>query len=229
MSLEVQLLIIAFEAALYPTLLAAVIVFLRQPQPRKLLAIYLAGGLSVSILAGCAIVFLLDNSGSLNGSGSTLSWGADLVFGMLLLIAAVLLSRHADERMRARRAAKKPSKAEEHNEPWSQRMLAGGRAPLVFLAALVLNLPGAAYLIALKDIAAADISTAHALELILMFNVIMFLLAEIPLAGMIVAPDRTAVLVDRFNAWLSRNGRTIAVILCLVLGAFLTARGLIDA
>jgi len=229
MSLELQLLVIAFEAALYPTLLAAVIVFLRQPHPRKLLAVYLAGGLSVSIVAGSAIVYLLHNSGSVDGSGSTVNWGADIVFGLLLLIAAVVLSRHADERMRARRAAKKPAKEEPGREPWSQRMLAGGKTPLVFFAALVLNLPGAAYLIALKDIASADISAAHAFELILMFNVIMFLLAEIPLAGMIVAPKRTAVLVDRFNAWLSRNGRTIAIILCFVLGAFLLARGIIDA
>lgn len=230
MSLELQLLVIALEAALYPTLLAAVIVFLRQPHPKKLLAIYLAGGLSVSIVAGCAIVYVLHSSGTVDGTGSTLNWGADLVFGLLLLIAAVLLSRHADLRMRERRAAKRPPKPEEkHSEPWSQRMLAGGKTPLVFLAALVLNLPGAAYLIALKDIASADISAAHAFELILMFNLIMFLLAEIPLAGMIVAPKRTAVLVDRFNAWLSRNGRTIAIILCAVLGAYLIARGLINA
>ena len=55
------------------------------------------------------------------------------------------------------------------------------------------------------------------------------MLAEIPLAGLIFAPERTGVLVGRFNAWLSRNGRTIAVTLCALLGCFLVTRGLINA
>jgi hypothetical protein len=230
MSLELQLLVIALEAALYPTLLAAVIVFLRQPRPRRLLAVYLAGGMTISILAGCTIVYLLHQSGTLDGSGSTTSWTTDLVVGALALIAAVAIARHADARMLARRRAKHPPAPDAgHSEPWSQRMLAGGRLPLVFLAALVLNLPGAAYLIALKDIAAAGVSAGRVFELILAFNVVMFMLAEIPLAGMMIAPERTGVLVGRFNAWFSRNGRTIAVTLCALLGAFLIARGLINA
>jgi hypothetical protein len=229
MSLELQLLVIALEAALYPTLLAAVVVFLQQPKPRRLLAIYLAGGLSISILAGCSIVYVLQNSGAADGSSSGPSVAADLVVGVLALVAAVALQLHADERMKARRQAKKPARSEPGREPWSQRMLAGGSAPLVLLAALVLNLPGAAYLIALKDIAAAGKPAGEAFALILGFNVIMFLLAEIPLAGLVFAPDRTGVLVDRFNAWLSRNGRAIAVTLCAGLGCFLVARGLINA
>jgi Sap-like sulfolipid-1-addressing protein len=229
MSLELQLLILALEAALYPTLLAAVVVFLQQPKPRRLLAIYLAGGMTISILAGCAIVYVLQNSGTVDGSGSAPSVAADLVVGVLALVAALAIHRHADERMKARRQAKKPPEAEPGREPWSQRMLAGGSAPLVFLAALVLNLPGAAYLIALKDIAAAGKPAGEVFGLILGFNVIMFMLAEIPLAGLIFAPERTGVLVGRFNAWLSRNGRAIAVTLCAVLGSFLVARGLINA
>lgn len=225
MSLELQLLVIALEAALYPTLLAAVIVFLRQPRPRRLLSIYLIGGFTVSMLAGAGVVYVLHHSGTVDSGGATLSWGADIVVGIVALIAAFALSRHADERLRRNRKPK-PVK---HGEPWSQRMLAGGSTPLVFLAALVLNLPGAAYLIALKDIAASDVSTSRAVELLLAFNAIMFLLAEIPLAGLMIAPERTGVLVDRFNAWFSRNGRSIAVTLCAVLGCFLIARGLITS
>jgi hypothetical protein len=229
MSLELQLLVIALEAALYPTLLAAVVVFLQQPKPRRLLAIYLAGGMTISILAGCTIVYALHQSGAVDGSGSAPSVAADLVVGVVLLAAAFAIHRHADERMRARRQAKRPAEPEPDREPWSQRMLAGGSAPLVFLAALVLNLPGAAYLIALKDIAAAGKPAGEAFALIVGFNVIMFMLAEIPLAGLILAPERTGVLVGRFNAWLSRHGRAIAVTLCAVLGCFLIARGLINA
>jgi len=41
--LELQLLLLALEAALYPTLLAAVVILLSQPRRRPLLTAYLAG------------------------------------------------------------------------------------------------------------------------------------------------------------------------------------------
>jgi len=54
----------------------------------------------------------------------------------------------------------------------------------------------------------------------------MFLLAEVPLAGLLVAPDPTVALVERVNAWFSRNGRTIATVLAAALGVFLIVRGI---
>ena len=56
----------------------------------------------------------------------------------------------------------------------------------------------------------------------------MFLLAEIPLAGLIIAPERTGALVARFNAWLTRNSRQIAIVVCLLIAAFLIVKGLVN-
>jgi MFS family permease len=229
MSLELQLLVLALEAALYPTLLAVVVLLLAQPRPRRLLAVYLTGALTVSIVVGCLIVYALAHSGTLDNSHATVSWTADLVLGALALLLALALWRRADVRLAERRRARRPDPGAEATEPWSQRVLAGGSAPLVFLAAVALNLPGAAYLIGLKDISAAHTSTARAFVLIVAFNAIMFLLAEVPLGGLTFAPDQTGARVERLNAWLSRNGRTIAIVLCGAFGAFLVARGLITA
>src|SRR4051812_36159812 len=103
MSPELQLLILAVEAALYPTLLAAVVILVRQPRPKRLLGAYLVGGFTISILAGCAIVCVLEQSGTLDGSGSGLSWGADIVLGGLALLLAVALARRADVHVAERR------------------------------------------------------------------------------------------------------------------------------
>ncbi len=54
----------------------------------------------------------------------------------------------------------------------------------------------------------------------------MFMLAEIPLAGLLISPDKTDAMVDRANAWFTRNGRTIAMVICGVLGIFLIVRGI---
>lgn len=230
-----QLLLLAFEAALYPTLIAAVVILMEQPRRLALLTAYLAGGLTISIGLGCALVFAAEGALEKHGSQSTLSWTADLAIGGLALLLAVALATRTDERVRrrreARRAAKHPEEREappeqDGKEPWSQRILAGGSTPIVFLAGLAINVPGAAYLVGLKDIAAGHHSTGGAIGLILIFNAIMFLMAEIPLAGLVFAPERTEDLVVRFNAWLSRNGRTIAMVLCAILGIFLVVRGI---
>jgi hypothetical protein len=125
--------------------------------------------------------------------------------------------------------AKPASDDGDNKEPWSHRILARGSVPVVFAAGLLVNLPGAAYLVALKDIAAGSYSTGAELALIVGFNLIMFLLAEIPLATLLLAPDRSATMVRAFDAWLSSHSRQIAVVLCAFLGVFLVIRGVINS
>src|SRR4051794_37828938 len=76
-----QTFLLALEAALYPTLLAAVVILLSQPRPRRLLGAYLAGGFITSIGLGLLIVFKLKDSNAVSGGGSVLSWGGDLALG----------------------------------------------------------------------------------------------------------------------------------------------------
>ncbi|HEY1592036.1 MAG TPA: GAP family protein [Solirubrobacteraceae bacterium] len=233
------MLILALDAALYPTLLAAVVILLSQPKRFELLSVYLFTGLGLSISVGLGIVLILHSSGVVKGgSSSGFSWTTDLAIGGLALLLAVALARRADVRLKRRREVRKEARErargktavdEDKAEPWSQRILAKGSVPIVFVAALAINLPGAAYLVALKDIAAANHGVAGDLAWIVGFNVIMFLLAEIPWVGLVVAPARTQALVDRMNHVLTADGRRIAIVLCVVLGVYLIVRGIIHA
>jgi hypothetical protein len=49
------------------------------------------------------------------------------------------------------------------------------------------------------------------------------------LLGLLLAPERTDALVKRMNARISRNGRAIATVLCVVLGAYLIVRGIANS
>src|SRR5215218_8668926 len=213
-----SLLVLAFEAALYPTLLAAVVILLSLERPKRLIAAYLAGGMTISITLGLLIVELLGGTNLVESQQSLLSWTGDLVIGGLAVLLAVALAMHADDRMRERRSTRRAvpvpvggapapiapdSVADAPNaEPWSQRLLARGSVPVVF---------------------AADLGQ------ILLFNVIMFLLAEIPLVGLIVAPEKTNALVDRMNTWLHDHSRQLAIGICFTLGVYLIVRGLTNA
>ena len=108
--MELQLLLLALDAALYPTLLAAVVILLSQPRRKSLLTAYLAGGLTISIGLGLAIVAALKGSRAVPSSSSGLSWVTDLAVGGLALLLAVALALRADARYRERRRARHPAK-----------------------------------------------------------------------------------------------------------------------
>jgi hypothetical protein len=223
----VHLVVLALSAAFYPTLFAAVVILLSQPRRVALMSAYLAGGLTISIGLGLAIVAALKASHTLQTSKSGLSWGADLAIGGLALLLAVALATRADQRLQDRRRSRRsPQDGAGEHEPWSERILARGSVPIVFAAGIAINVPGASYLIALKDIAAGHHSTGLDIFQVLIFNLIMFLLAELPLLGLILAPERTDALVARTDHWFSENGRRIAMVVATLLGLFLIARGI---
>ena len=227
---QLQLLLLALDAALYPTLLAAVVILLNQPRRVALLSAYLAGGLIVSIGVGLLVVFGL--KGPFQGGNRELSSTIDLAVGGLALLLAVALATRADARFAERRKGKSTEAADpnaQKGEPVMQRILARESTPLVFVAALVMNLPSAAYLVALKDITAAHHKTGATIVLVVAFNLIMFMLAEVPLIGLTVNPQRTEEAVLNLNRWFSENGRRIAIVLCVILGAFLMIRGIMNA
>jgi hypothetical protein len=139
-----------------------------------------------------------------------------------------------DRGVRERRAARKAAKQadqppEEHRDPWSQRILDRESVGLTFAVALFLNVPGAMYIAALKDIAHADVGTGQAILWVVLYNLIQFVLAEVPLVAYVVAPDATKAKVLALNHWLGGHGRQIAMGLCVTAGLFLVIRGIVAA
>ena len=115
---------------------------------------------------------------------------------------------------------------EDGRDPWSRRILERDSMRLTFLLGVALNLPGATYLVALKDIAAANVGTTQAVLEIVAFNLIMFMLAEIPLISYTLRPERTREVVNNVNDWLGGHARQIAMFLCLAVGVWLLVRGI---
>ena len=221
-----QLLPLALGSAVYPTLLAVVILILTQPNPRRLLAAYLAGAMLTSLTIGFVVVEGLGFGHLLNGdSGRTINPAFDLAVGLVLLALLYVLLTERDRRLIERRERKRAKRAESSKQPWSDRVLARQSIVLTFVVGMALNLPGALYLVALKEIAAADQSATEDIFQLLIYNVIMFAWAEIPLIGYGVAPDRTEALIKRIHDWLGSHTRQIAIGICGVAAAYLTIRG----
>jgi hypothetical protein len=218
----------ALTAALNPTLLAATTVMLLLDHPKRLLVGYLLGALLTSVTLGLVIVFTLD--GSASTAQHTLSPAMDLALGAILLLVAFLIrpGRQPKEtgRLAERRRRKEESKGEAGPPLW-QRKLSQGTARTTFVVGALLTLPGASYLIGIHKIADQDPSTVGAIGMVLLFNVIMLALLELPLIGFIFAPEWTPRAVDRFKEWFSRNARLLGFRAALVIGLLLIVRGLI--
>jgi hypothetical protein len=216
---------LALAAAVYPPLLAGIIVLLARDKPVAMLAAFMAGGMLVTFVLGLLIVFVLGDWLSTKSQNSA-SPVVDIVVGVLSLVVAAVLYRRIRER---ERGVVRASKKQKEGPSRTQQMLNEGTPWAAFAAGLILNLPGIWYLDALKDIAQTNPSVTTVIVEILVFIVIMFVLAELPLIGYMVAPEATQVRVAAFQAWMSRNGRTVGMWAAALIGAYLTIKGIVNA
>jgi hypothetical protein len=215
-----ELLLLAIAAAFYPALLAVVLIFLARPHPKKLLAFFLAGAWLTSLSIGLVAVFALEGAGL--SSSTKVSVGAGIYLG--LGIVAVVVGAHF-----LRTQPKQKERKKDSGPSMTQRVMSKDSTWLVFVLGIVLNMPGVWYLMALKDIGLSDYSNAEKVLLLIGFNLVMFLFVEFPLVGFLVAPEWTKAQIDRFNAWLHRNGRHLGGWIGVALGLYLIVRGILAA
>jgi cytochrome c biogenesis protein CcdA len=221
--------LLSLLAMFNPTLLAAVTVMMLLPEPRRLIAGYLAGALLSSIGLGMAIAFSLHNTSAVESTKRTLSPLEDIVFGLILMIVGwVLLSGRAAE-LKDRRRKRKEAKhgAAEHKESLPERLLGRGSPRITFALGAVLSLPGASYLLALDRIAKLGWPTASTALAVIVFCLIQQLLLEVPLAGFWVAPAWTERAVVRFREWISHRAARAGGHVAIALGVLLIVRGTI--
>jgi hypothetical protein len=223
-----NILVLAFASALYPILLGMVVIMLAAPKPVPLMRGYLLGGAVMSIGIGIAILYLLQSTDWFAG-GSSRNAGpvTDIVLGAVALLTALALAKGWDVALRERRKERHPPSAPKapKGESWSQKMLARGTPRATIFLGMVLSLPSFYYLAALKEIEQQWGTSATAILVILGFNVIQFLLIEVPLVLFSVAPERTRVGVDDFNRWLRTNKRRLGMYTAAGIGVYLVIRG----
>jgi Sap, sulfolipid-1-addressing protein len=222
----VEILPLAIGSAIYPTLLAMVVIIIGQPKPRRILAAYLCGALLASLTVGFIVVALLNSGHTIDRHKHTIGPAVNFVAAGAALVLMYILLTDRDRALRERRARKKDERTDKEGPTLSERVLSRNSLILTFVLGIALNLPGALYLVTLKDIAAANITTAETVLTILLYNVIMFQWAEIPLLGYAFAPERTERAINSFNDWLGGHMRQIGVVICGAAAAYLLVKGL---
>lgn len=209
-----------------PTLVACTTLMLLLPNPKRLMLGYLLGALMTSITLGLIIVFAGKHSSVASSGKTTINPVIDLGLGAILLVIALVLHQERDRPIRERRAERKARK--EPKTPKWQQYLGRGDPKITFVIGAVLTLPGASYIAALDGIIKLKASNAVSVLLVLLVNIIMLALLEVPLICFAVAPEWTPAAIERTKAWFSRRGRTVAIRGAAIVGALLILRGVIE-
>lgn len=220
-----QYLFFSCSAAANPTLVAATTLMLLSGRPKRLMAGYLLGAYTMSITIGLVIVFALPNSGVVDTTKQTISPGIDIALGLVLLVVAFVLATDRDQPVAERRRERKARKPDKGPPRW-QRALDGGSPRVTFAVGALLTLPGVSYLAALTQINKIGSDTAETVLLVLLTNLIMLAIIEIPLIGYVLRPDATPRAVERAKAWIGRHTRKAVVVGASVIGVVLVVKGL---
>jgi Sap-like sulfolipid-1-addressing protein len=213
-----ELVLLSLASAVWPLLLVVVLAALHTDEPRRILLAFLITGLTTCTVIGVLVVKAFQHGRGIGDSGS--SFSAGVYFGSALgafLIAAIV-------RRMPKRA---PKPKQEKSGGWSGKIEQNGVKAALLCGVLFNLLPGVFPIVALKDIAQLDVTLAEAAVIIFFFYVGMFVLVEVPLFWLYVAPEEARARTERFNAWLGANKMKVAEWVLEIIGVYLLVRGIV--
>jgi Sap, sulfolipid-1-addressing protein len=230
------ILALALAAAVYPQLLAVVVVILTRPEPRRLLWACYFGALTVSLGCGVAVLLVFRDSSSVAGTSShRLGASVYLVVGALAVIVAMLV---ASDRGRASLGARLPrvksgeserterSLSMQRVKSSAEQALHRGSVLVAGGVGLLLGIPGPFDLIAVGRLARGGYSMTASILTLIAFNLIKFALIEVPIVSYVVDRDSTAAWVQRFSSWMKENKVRVIAAVVAVIGLVLIGRGI---
>jgi len=235
-------LLMAVVAGVDPVRIGAVAYILSRPKPMRLLVAYFVGGFGVSLIIGGVILFVLGEADV--GKASSIPPEIEVAVGALALVVSVLVATGVAGRLRERAEARKAHGSEQAGaaegeksgleklpgfEKLPQRAQDALRTEspwIAWIAGVAIGMPTAYYLAAIAAILKSGVGTGGQIAGLLVFNVIAFAVAEIPLVSFTVAPEATRTRIDQFYQWVSTHQRVVIATLAGIVGAYLLIVGI---
>ena len=218
-------LVMAAAAGADPVRIGLVAAMLSRRNPAALLLAYFCAGFAVNMVVGGAILFLSRHA----VAGASIPATAELAIGVVVLLLGAVaviglpgLRRRDPDRPAGLDAlpgfARLPQRV--------QTALRGESVVVAALIGLCMGFPTPYYLAALAAVLTAGSAPAEQVAALLVFNVIGFAAALLPLIGFRVAPTATRRRVDQVHAWVKANHRLLTGAVAGLVGGFFVVTGL---
>jgi hypothetical protein len=238
-------LLMAVVAGIDPVRVGAVAFMLTRTRPLPLLLGYFFGGFGLSLVIGGVVVFILKD---LNiGKGSSVPPEIEVAVGALAVLIAVLVGSGVSARARDVAQARHPDAnlpnfdAPSHPEgpPGIESMPGFDKLParvktalskespwVAWIAGLAVGMPTAYYLAAIAAILNSGSSAAVQVAALIVFNLVAFAQAEIPIVSYLMAPEGTRTFVERAYVWVDSHQRVVVTLLAGIVGVYLLIKGI---
>lgn len=214
----------ALLAAISPTALLVMAVFLGSDSPRRTAMFYVAGAVLMTVLMAVTVLLVLRTVGLNQPREREPRYGLRLGLGFLALAVAVVLTlrskRHGPDPDTGEGATRKPNMV--------SRLTARPRPITAFLAGVLLFAPSATFIAAVQVIATADAAVPKIVLAVGIVTVLTVLLVWLPLIAYLAWPEATTGALRNANAWLVAHGRPLVTGGLLVAGVILVVNGALN-
>jgi hypothetical protein len=211
---------LAVLAAVSPTALLVMAVFLGSANPRSTALAYVAGAMIMTVIMAVTVLLVLRGIGLNQPREREPRYGLRLGLGILALATGVFLLR---------RGLPQPASPDQAQQKQKQgligRLTAHPRPGLAFVTGLILFLPSATFVASVQVVASANASTEITALALIVVVAISALIVWLPLLGYLAKPEATVRRLRMLNAWLRAHGRAITVYGLLIGGIVLIISG----
>jgi len=214
----------AVLAALSPTALLVMAVFLGSANPRTTALLYVAGAALMTVVMAVAVLFILRGTGLNQPRAHDPRYGLRLGLGVLALASAAFVARRRREPGPEPGAVPDPG---EKKPGLITRLTSRPRPAAAFAAGLILFLPSATFIAAVQVVATAKAAVPETVLALAEVTLITVLIVLLPLLTFLAAPEATGRRLARLNAWLRANGRVILISGLAIGGIALVVNGAI--
>lgn len=209
----------AFLAAISPTALIVMAVFLGSAEPRLTALSYVVGAFVMTVLMALVVLFVLRSTGLNLPSGHDPRYGLRLGLGILSLAAALFV---------AKRKIREPDPAKP-GQGLMSKLISKPTPWAAFGAGVLLFAPSATFIAAVQVVATSEAGVPLTALTLVLIVLLTCLVVWLPLLCFFAAPDATKRVLKTINDWLRTHGKTIAVYALAVCGVALVVNGALGA
>lgn len=210
----------AVLAALSPTALLVIAVYLGSARPRRTGSYYLAGAILMSVITGVIVLVALHAGGLSRPSERAPRYGLRFGLGILALAGCAFVLA------RKRRQAGPAKQGGTQGKGFLSRMIANPSSSTAFIVGLLVFSPSVTFIAAIQAIATARASVELSVLALVVVVILNVALVWLPILAHMAAPDWTSRTLTSFNGWLREHGQILVVIVLAAAGVVLTVNGL---
>lgn len=214
----------ALLAAVSPTALLVMAVFLGSASPRTTAFLYVAGAVVMTVVMAIVVLVVLRAVGLNEPRQREPRYALRLGLGFLALLAAAFLTTRWRRPLAAgpapgEDAAKKPGLI--------ARLTTNPRPLAAFLVGLLLFAPSATFIAAVQVVATANPGVPLTVGTLVVIVILTVATVWAPLLAYLAAPEATSRTLAAANGWLRANGRVLLIGALWAAGVLLVVNGVL--